>query len=61
MLLHNCKREIAKLNSNNVIIFFPNFKNLPMQLQSEGYYVDFFKKNTQTVSYKNFNQKDSYK
>ena len=60
MLLHNCKREIAKLNSNNVIIFFPNFKNLPMQLQSEGYCVD-LKKKKQTVSYKNFNQKNSYK
>ena len=61
MLLHNCKREIAKLNSNNVIIFFSNFKTLPMQLriQSKGYYADFFLK--QTVSFKNFNQKDSYK
>lgn len=60
MLLHNCKWEIAKLNSNNVIIFFSNFNYLPMQLQSEGHYAEFFLKK-QSVSYKNFNQKDSYK
>ena len=52
MLLHNCKREIAKLNSNNVIIFFPNFKNLPMQLQSEGYCVDLKKKKNKLLAIK---------
>lgn len=59
MLLHNCKREIVKLNSNNVIIFFQISKNYQCNCNLKATTPIFFK--NQTVSYKNFKQKDSYK
>ena len=56
MLLHNCKREIAKLNSNNVIIFqISKIYQCNCNLKATTLIL----KKNQTVSYKNFNQKDS--